>query len=87
MGSTVWNYSTKSGGVGAEVAWPMVVVQRGQHGVGAGLPVVGWFSVGAFLPVAEAAETKASGNSVRWTQNSWAKEAWRNPHGRDVVRL
>jgi hypothetical protein len=40
----------------------MVLVQRGQHGVGAGLPVVGWFSVGAFLPVGEAAaETKASG--------------------------
>jgi hypothetical protein len=48
--------------VGAEIAWPMVLVQRGQHGVGAGLPVVGWFSVGAFLPVGEAAaETKASG--------------------------
>jgi hypothetical protein len=60
--------------VGAEVAWPMVLVQRGQHGVGAGLPVVGWFSVGAFLPVAEAAaETKASGNSVRRTQNSWGR--------------
>ena len=27
--------------VGAAVAWPMVLVQRGQHGVGAGLPVVG----------------------------------------------
>ena len=27
--------------VGAEVTWPMVLVQRGQHGVGAGLPVVG----------------------------------------------
>ena len=59
--------------VGAEVAWPMVLVQSGQHGVGAGLPVVGWFSVGAFLPVAEEAETKASGNSVRRTQNSWGR--------------
>ena len=39
--------------VGAEVAWPMVLVQRGEHGVGAGLPAVGWFSVGAFLPVSE----------------------------------
>jgi hypothetical protein len=60
--------------VGAAVAWPMVLVQRGQHGVGAGLPAVGWFSVGAFLPVSEEeAETKASGNSVRWTQNSWGR--------------
>jgi len=59
--------------MGAEVAWPMVLVQSGQHGVGAGLPVVGWFSVGAFLPVAEEAETKASGNSVRRTQNSWGR--------------
>ena len=52
--------------VGAEVAWPMVLVQRGQHGVGAGLPVVGWFSVGAFLP-------KPSGGSVRRTQHSWGR--------------
>ena len=61
--------------VGAEVACPMVLVQRGQHGVGAGLPVVGWFSVGAFLPVAEEAaeKTKASGNFVRRTQNSWGR--------------
>jgi len=61
--------------VGAEVACPMVLVQRGQHDVGAGLPVVGWFSVGAFLPVAEEAaeKTKASGNFVRRTQNSWGR--------------
>ena len=58
--------------VGANVFVAIVLVERGPHGVGAGLPVVGWFSVGAFLPaVAETeTETKASGNFARRTQNS-----------------
>ena len=64
--------------VGANVFVAIVLVERGPHGVGAGLPVVGWFSVGAFwLAVAAAetrlilvTETKANGNSVTWAQNS-----------------
>ena len=56
--------------VGAEVAWPMVLVQRGQQ---AGFPVVGWFPgwffVGAFLRTV--VETQAS---VRRTQFiSWRR--------------
>ena len=52
---------------GANVFLPVVLLERGQHGDGAGLPVVGWFF----------AETKPSGDSpgdsVRRSQNSWAR--------------
>ena len=55
---------------GAKVFVAIVLVERGPHGVGAGVPVVGWFSVGAFLPAVAETETEASGNFVGWTQNS-----------------
>ena len=59
---------------GANVLLPVVLMECGQHGVGAGLPVVGWFSVGAFLLVAVGeVETKASGIFVRRIQNSWER--------------
>ena len=57
--------------VDANVFMPMVLMERGQHGVGAGLSIVKWFSVGAFLLAV--AETKASGGFVRRTQNSWGR--------------
>jgi hypothetical protein len=58
--------------VDANVFMPMVLMERGQHGVGAGLSIVRWFSVvGAFLLAV--AETKASGGFVRRTQNSWGR--------------
>ena len=59
--------------VGANVFVAIVLVERGPHGVGAGLPVVGWFSVGALPAVAETeteTETNASGNFVRRARNS-----------------
>ena len=55
--------------VGVEVAWRMVLVQRGQHGVGAGLPVVGCF----FAETNKPSGDSPAGDSVRRSQNSWAR--------------